>query len=50
VFDLTLENDGWSMINVTQDGLSQRATARFSDGDTIDVTGPGQAEARQVTA
>jgi hypothetical protein len=39
VFDLTLEDDGWSMINVTDDGLSQRVIARFSDDDTIDVTG-----------
>jgi hypothetical protein len=45
VFDLTLEDDGWSMINVTEDGLSQRATARFSDDDTIDVTGQRSTDA-----
>ena len=39
VFDLTLDDDGWSMTNVTGDGLSQRATARFTGDDTIEVTG-----------
>jgi hypothetical protein len=39
VFDLALEDDGWSMINVSDDGLSQRATARFPHDDAIDGFG-----------
>jgi hypothetical protein len=39
VFDLDLGDDGWSMVNVTGDGLSQRATARFTDDDTVAFTG-----------
>ena len=39
VFDLTLAEDGWSMVNVTGDGLSQRTTARFTGADTVEVTG-----------
>lgn len=34
VFDLTLDADGWSTTNVTDGGLSQRATTRFVDDDT----------------
>ena len=39
VFDLTVAEDGWSMVNVTGDGLSQRTTARFTGADTVEVTG-----------
>ncbi len=39
IFDLTLEDGGWSTVNVTDDGLSQRVTARFTDDDVIDVAG-----------
>lgn len=45
MFDLTLDDDGWSVIHLTDDELSQRATARFTDDDTIDVTGERSADA-----
>ena len=45
VFDLTVDDDGWSMTNMTGDGLSQRTTARFTGDDTIDVTGERSTDA-----
>jgi hypothetical protein len=44
-FDVTLSDDGWSTINITDDELSQRTTAQLTDDDTIEVTGQRSTDA-----
>ena len=38
VFDLDIDEDGWSMIRLDED-FSQRYAARFRGPDVIDITG-----------